>query len=82
MAATDTDRSQWPTTRLAAERLECSTAHVRRLILAGTLKTIRIGQMHLVDPASLTAFEESRRGLPTDAQGRVIYRRRVRFQPT
>lgn len=81
MATTVIDRATWPTTRLAAERLGCSTANIRRLILAGTLKTIRVGPMHLIDPASIEAFEAARRGLPIDAQGRVINRRRTRWQP-
>jgi excisionase family DNA binding protein len=82
MRKTAPDISTWPSTTQAAERLGVSSSYARRLVSEGVLRTVRIGAgFHLVDPASIAALEESRRGLPLDALGRVINRRRARWQP-
>lgn len=81
MAVQVSESMRWPTTRETAHRLGVTQSRVRQLILDGTLRTERVGALHIVDPESLVAYERRIAALGRDAIGRIIDGRRRRWQP-
>jgi excisionase family DNA binding protein len=49
------------TTGRAAEILGVSPGRIRQLILAGLLRAEKVGRDHLLDPAEVKFYDESRR---------------------
>ncbi len=72
MAAEPNAPTTWPTLAQVAERLGVSPSRVRQIVVEGALETARIGPLHVVNPASLAAYEQHRSTLTRDTMGRVI----------
>ncbi len=72
MAAEAKTATTWPTVADVAQRLGVSPSRIRQLVLDDTLKTERVGPLHLIDPTSLASYEQHRDTLPRDVRGRVV----------
>jgi len=55
---------RWPTILEIAERTGYNAEHLRRLVRAGRIAAVKVGQLYLVDPVSFDAYTESVKDKP------------------
>ena len=63
------------TTTEAAAKLGISQRRMLALIAAGRLPTVRVGTMHLIDPADLAKVKERKPGRPKNIDAPTVARR-------
>jgi excisionase family DNA binding protein len=61
------DPARYLTTAAAAARLGVTPARVRQLVLAGRLRSVKVGRDHFFRPADVAGYQRGRAGRPAKA---------------